>query len=606
MKLESVVTAFLLAQVVSAQESRPGVGKVLQSTAQARIIGGTEAVEGRYPYAVSLTRYGSLYCGGVVIAPDLILTAAHCAGYGTDVQIGRYDRGNILDTYESLGNSKEYVHPSYVESSNLRHDKMIIQLAGQTTAPPVRLNFDSSVPATGAEVIVLGWGLTDGNNQQSQSSRLLQVLIETISNDACSNSKSSLLPLDSYQGLIYSDMVCATGQGKDSCQGDSGGPLIISGNDFSRDILVGVVSWGYGCAIPGFPGVYSRVSADQDWIRSTVCSVSNNPPSYFDCNTLGNGQNSTISSPPPVSTPTSVGGGFVTAKIEIQMDNYPQDVGFKVNGLDGSGLSLDPVFRRPAGSYTTPGALIVESLQLREGALYLFTIFDVANDGLCCQYGDGGYQLTLGSATEIVSESSSSFGAGREYIFIASTKNSSTPMLAPTIKDSPYLTIVLTFDKYPSESGWILQRAITGTSSSRATTSLLVAYRPPESYSNDQAFQTVTEIIPIDAIDAGYFLYVTDSFGDGMCCSVGKGGYKLYLGDISNGTILASGDASDSGYERNSFSVSGFGSAAGVITVIRPGQNAVNTQGITSSVWTMRSGLLFGLLPAVLFVITLL
>ena len=58
--------------------------------------------------------------------------------------------------------------------------------------------------------------------------------------------KGALFPLDSYQGQIHSNMVCS-----------SGGPLIISGNDFSSDILVGVVSWGYGWAIPGFPGVSS-------------------------------------------------------------------------------------------------------------------------------------------------------------------------------------------------------------------------------------------------------------------------------------------------------------------------------------------------------------
>ena len=132
---------------------------------------------------------------------------------------------------------------------------MIIQLlAGQTTAPSVRLNFDSSVPATGAEV-------ADSNGLGTY--RWKQPAVEEQS--------------------IFSS------------QGDSGGPLIISVNDFSRDILVGVVSWGYGCAIPGFPGVYSRVSADQDWIRSTVCSISNNPPSFFDCNALGNSQNSTVS-----------------------------------------------------------------------------------------------------------------------------------------------------------------------------------------------------------------------------------------------------------------------------------------------------------------------
>ena len=68
--------------------------------------------------------------------------------------------------------------------------------------------------------------------------------------------KGALFPLDLYQGQIHIDMVsAATGQGKDSCQGDSGGPLIFSGNDFSSDILVMVVSWRYGWAIPGFPGV---------------------------------------------------------------------------------------------------------------------------------------------------------------------------------------------------------------------------------------------------------------------------------------------------------------------------------------------------------------
>ena len=91
---------------------------------------------------------------------------------------------------QKVFNSKEYLHPSFVESSTLRHDKMIIQLlAGQTTAPPVRLNFDLIVPATGVEVIVMGWGLTYGKNQQLQSSRLLQVSMEVISSDACSNSK---------------------------------------------------------------------------------------------------------------------------------------------------------------------------------------------------------------------------------------------------------------------------------------------------------------------------------------------------------------------------------------------------------------------------------
>ena len=117
-----------------------------------------------------------------------------------------------MSIIQNLLNSKKYLHPSFFESSTLRHDKMIIQLlAGQTTAPPVRLNFDLIVPATGVEVIVMGWGLTYGKNQQLQSSRLLHVSKKSFRMTLVRIHKGSLFPLDSYQGQIYSDMACTTG-----------------------------------------------------------------------------------------------------------------------------------------------------------------------------------------------------------------------------------------------------------------------------------------------------------------------------------------------------------------------------------------------------------
>jgi len=73
-------------------------------------------------------------------------------------------------------------------------------------------------------------------------------------------------------GSITRKMMCASRDGKDSCQGDSGGPLLVKGADRLSDVQVGVVSWGEGCASPGYPGVYARVSSQIDWINEQISS----------------------------------------------------------------------------------------------------------------------------------------------------------------------------------------------------------------------------------------------------------------------------------------------------------------------------------------------
>eukprot|EP01083_Nonionella_stella_P111039 325486_1 len=104
----------------------------------------------------------------------------------------------------------------------------------------------------------------------------MKVNVNCMSNSECAKSSDGR---DSYQGQITDNMLCARGNNKDSCQGDSGGPLV------DGDVLVGVVSWGIGCADPSFPGVYARVSRAADWITKNVCAEDRNNAidAGFDC-----------------------------------------------------------------------------------------------------------------------------------------------------------------------------------------------------------------------------------------------------------------------------------------------------------------------------------
>ena len=268
----------------------------------ARIVGGQVAPEGRYPFAVSLTTaLGQHGCGGSLIAPNIVLSAAHCAGVFRRVQIGRYDRTDSSAQYESFTITREIVHPQYQDDS-FDYDKMLVIFSGESAYSPIPINRDSTVPANGATVTVMGWGLTDGADDNSLSPVLKEASLNVLSNQVCAQSKSGEFWFDSYQGLITDDMLCATDEGEDSCQGDSGGPLIVTDSS-GGDLLVGVVSWGYGCAVPDFPGVYSRVSHDADWIGTNVCLFSENAPSDFGCDTTAFPEPTPPSTETPASTP---------------------------------------------------------------------------------------------------------------------------------------------------------------------------------------------------------------------------------------------------------------------------------------------------------------
>ena len=117
----------------------------------------------------------------------------------------------------------------------------------------------------GAKAVVAGWGaLAPHPNTTTikQPYKLQDITVTVIPNDECG---------DYPKGEITDKMLCAHSPGKDACQGDSGGPLVTEVN--GRYTLIGVVSWGYGCALPEYPGVYARVTSVLDWIKDVTHGI---------------------------------------------------------------------------------------------------------------------------------------------------------------------------------------------------------------------------------------------------------------------------------------------------------------------------------------------
>jgi trypsin len=204
---------------------------------------------------------GGIFCGGSLIAPTVVLAAAHCAGV-SKVYIGRYNVDSNTEVFETFNVVTELIHPSF-NGGSMVYDFMLLRLSSSSSRSPVRI--DSAQGATlssGQALEVMGWGTTSSSG--STSSVLMEVSIGYVTNAVCQAAYGA--------GEITDTMMCAASAGKDSCQGDSGGPLIIKGASAAADVQVGVVSWGSGCADPAYPGVYSRIKMARAWIESTLSS----------------------------------------------------------------------------------------------------------------------------------------------------------------------------------------------------------------------------------------------------------------------------------------------------------------------------------------------
>ena len=356
-----------------------------------RIIDGIPTSPNRHPYTASLidTATSTHVCGGTLIAPDIILTAGHCSGYFDSIQVGLH---NILQrpiptelygTYHHLIVESHHAHPNY--GNVINNDFGIAKLYGvATSVQPVRINNRRNVPVVNSELIVMGWGITTEGVSSTASDVLRSVNVTSLSNDICETSSGVYEGESvSYKGYIQSNMMCAYAENKDACQGDSGGPLIATTSD-GEDIHVGVVSWGLGCAINEFPGVYARTSAEYDWIRNSVCALSANPPSYMGCT----GEISVRAEPL----------SLVNVTIAVEGDDRPGDIGWVVEvepssaakaASAGRSIQIEGMKQVEFDTYKTPQSVIVEYAQVAPNEQYRLTLLDRMGDGLQPQMSEG-------------------------------------------------------------------------------------------------------------------------------------------------------------------------------------------------------------------------
>ncbi|XP_039273919.1 trypsin I-P1-like [Styela clava] len=234
-----------------------------------KIVGGDEAAKDQFPFIVHLdSKTVQAFCDGSIIDEYWIISAAHCYQSGNSNKAVAGDFYLQADDSSTDGSQNRLIekfikHGAY-NSRTLENDIMLIRLVEPFTMgafiSPIAL--PTETPPAGTETDISGWGntLSSGTNYPDE---LRFVTLPVLSRITCNKPSS-------YNGEVLESMLCIGDMsgGQDSCQGDSGGPVTL----MNSNVLVGIVSWGYGCAQPNYPGIYTDVYhyVESGWITTTM------------------------------------------------------------------------------------------------------------------------------------------------------------------------------------------------------------------------------------------------------------------------------------------------------------------------------------------------
>jgi len=284
-----------------------------------RIVGG-EAAADPIPWQVSVRQGNWHFCGGTILDETTVMCAAHCFDKGQSMS-GNFIRAGVKDKDDTSGQTIEIANGVWNEEmpyEGNNNDFILLKLSStlefnDNVGPACLPDPDHAPDATGQTCFVSGWGTLSSGG--SLPDALQWVAVPTVTNDQCNQA---------YGGITDS-MICAgfPEGGKDSCQGDSGGPFIC--RDDGKAVLTGVVSFGQGCALPDYPGVYARVTAVLDWVKANMGGDAPAPP-------------------PPGPTTAGPTQGPAECPSSYVGDNYCDDeCNNEDNGFDGGDCCGDDV-----------------------------------------------------------------------------------------------------------------------------------------------------------------------------------------------------------------------------------------------------------------------
>jgi len=259
-----LATGFALALVATAAPAQAAEPSQSGGDVGPQIIGGTEVPNGAYPFMAALLEKGPgspfdrQGCGGTLIRPTTILTAAHCVDdpAALEVVVGRTvlsdtTQGEVRNVASVL------THPLYGQQPG--YDIALLELEAPVTGVrPIQLptRGTDGLIRPGSTATVVGWGSTD-TGMPYYPDRLRQVDVPLLSHNECEIAYPKNDPEmgnDAYERLTD---ICAGVEGKDSCKGDSGGPIFRAVPGTQTFIQIGIVSRGEGCAEQGGPGIYT-------------------------------------------------------------------------------------------------------------------------------------------------------------------------------------------------------------------------------------------------------------------------------------------------------------------------------------------------------------